>query len=67
MKSLIEVFKMDVIPKKQRVDVIIKLGRAINNQYGMSLTEPLVYELVKILDPQNELLQDEEFIKRANK
>jgi len=67
MKELIDVFKMDVLPGNIRARVIIKLGRAIDNEHGMSLTGPIVFELVSILDPQNELLKDEDFIKRANK
>ena len=63
MKELIEVFRMTEIDSKTRVKIIIKLGRAINDQMGMNITEPLVYELVMILDPENEILSKEHYIK----
>lgn len=59
MKSLIEVFRMNEVDPKTRAKIIIQLGRAINAQYAMNITEPLVYELVKQLDPDNEIIQDE--------
>ena len=62
MKSLIEVFRMEEISPKVRAGIIIRLGQAINNQYGMNLTEALVYELISILDPDNKILIDEHFI-----
>jgi hypothetical protein len=62
MKSIIEVFRMDEISKKSRAKIIIKLGRAINYQYGANVTEPLVFELVSILDPENKILQDEHYL-----
>jgi hypothetical protein len=54
--SLIEVFRMEEIEKKTRASVIIKLGVAINSQFGSNVTEPIVYELVKLLDPDNSIL-----------
>ena len=65
MQSLIEVFRMDEISKKQRANVIIQLGHAINAQYAMNLTEGLVYELVSILDPDNEIMKDEFYKSKA--
>ena len=62
MKALIEVFRMEEISPKVRAGIIIRLGQAINNQYGMNLTEALVYELVLILDPNNKILDNENFI-----
>jgi hypothetical protein len=59
MTELIEVFRMEEIKPHTRAEVIIKLGRAINNQMGMNITEPIVAELVKILDPDNKILQKE--------
>ncbi len=63
MEAIIDVFRMTEIAPKVRAEIIIKLGRAINDQYGMNITEPLVGELVLTLDPQNPLLTDE-FCKR---
>lgn len=67
MKSIIDVFAMDEIKPETRAKVIIKLGRAINDQYAMNITEPLVFELVSILDPENDILKNEHFIKLATK
>ena len=53
MNALIEVFRMTEISAQTRVKVLIKLGNLINYQYGANVTEPLVYELVKLLDPKN--------------
>jgi len=63
MNNLIEVFRMEELPKKVRAKVIIKLGRGINNQLGMNATEEIVYELVKILEPENPILSDEHYLK----
>lgn len=65
MKSIIDVFRMDEVSKKTRAKIIIKLGRAINDQYAMNVTEGLVFELVSILDPDNEILTDEHYLKRV--
>jgi len=62
MQELIEVFRMDEISPKVRAGIIIRLGQAINNQYGMNLTEALVYELVSVLEPGNKILTDDHFV-----
>ena len=64
MKELIDIFRMTEISKETRIEIIIKLGDGINREHGMNLTEPLVYELVKALDPKNKLLTDEYFLSR---
>jgi hypothetical protein len=61
MQSLIEVFRMEEVRPKTRASIIIKLGKAINDQYAMNITEPLVYELVKQLDPDNEEIKSEHY------
>jgi hypothetical protein len=61
MQSLIEVFRMEEVRPKTRASIIIQLGRAINDQYAMNITEPLVYELVKQLDPDNDEIKDERY------
>ena len=53
MKDLIDVFRMNEISVETRIKIIIQLGYAINNRYGANLTNRLVYELVKALDPDN--------------
>ena len=57
MREIIDVFRMDEIDKKTRAKVIVRLGGLINHKYGSNITEPLVYELVKILDPTNENIE----------
>ena len=67
MKEIIEIFRMTEIDSKIRARIIIKLGRAINDQMGMNITEPIVYELVKLLDKENDILSDEHYIKMWQK
>ena len=59
MQALIEVFRMVEVTPQTRVRIIIQLGNAINMEYGMNVTQPLVYELVKQLDPDNEEIKNE--------
>lgn len=59
MQALIEVFRMVEVTPQTRVRIIIQLGKAINMEHGMNITEPLVYELVKQLDPDNEEIRNE--------
>lgn len=61
MKELIDVFRMNEIDPKTRARIIIKLGKAINYEYASNLTEGIVFELVSILDPDNEILKDEHY------
>lgn len=61
MKDLIEVFRMNEIDKKTRARVIIKLGNMINYEHGANVTEDIVYELVMILDPENEVIKEERY------
>jgi len=66
ISSLIDVLKMEDTEKKTRAAVIITLGIAINHEFGSNATEPLVYELVRILDPQNAILENEHYKRMAN-
>ena len=61
MKDLIEVFRMYELDKKTRARVIIKLGDMINYTHGANITEDIVYELVMILDPENEVIKAERY------
>lgn len=58
MKELIDVFRMSELSAEARVNLIIKMGRLINDEHCANITEPVVYELVKILDPKHEILQN---------
>jgi len=66
MKSLIEVFRMTEVSNKVRANIIVKLGRAINDEYGMNITEPLVAELVYQLDAEHEIFKNEMYLKHVN-
>ncbi len=66
ISALIDVFKMDAVEPKTRAKVIIQLGCAINYEFGANATEPLVYELVKILDPENPVLKKEMYTRHLN-
>ena len=63
MKDLIEVFRMVEISEKLRAKIIIKMGNLINHQYSDNITEGVVYELVSILDPENEILEQDRYKK----
>lgn len=63
ISSIIEVFRMSEIKQETRAKIIIKLGGAINDEFGMNITEPLVYELVSLLDPSNKILKEEHYLK----
>jgi hypothetical protein len=66
MKSLIEVFRMTEVSNKVRANIIVKLGIAINDQYAMNITQPLVAELVYQLDPEHEIFKNEMYLKHVN-
>lgn len=66
MKSLIDVFRMTEVSEKTRASIIVKLGRAINHEYGMNITEPLVAELVYKLDAEHEIFKNEAYLKHVN-
>lgn len=63
MEALIQVFRMTEVNAQTRAKIIIRLGQAINDKMAMNITEPLVYELVKELDPENPILTDEHYLK----
>lgn len=63
MKELIEIFRMSEIDPKTRARVIIKLGIALNNQMAANYTESIVFELVSLLDPDNDILTNERYSK----
>ena len=63
MESLITVFRMSEVSKEAREKIIIQLGHAINGQFGMNLTEPLVFELVSVLNPDSKILSDPHYLK----
>ncbi len=53
MQSIIEVFRMNELSAETRKNIIVELGRAINDQYGMNITGDLVKELVLALELLN--------------
>lgn len=56
MQALIDVFRMNEVNPQIRAKIIIQLGRVINDEHSMNITEDLVHELVRVLDPENEIL-----------
>jgi len=66
MESIIQIFRMTELSIETRIKIIIKLGVAINYQFGSNCTEPLVYELVLALDPDNEIKNDEQYLRIIN-
>lgn len=54
MGELIDIFRMKEVPHLIRVEIIRKLGEAINHQYTMNITNELVEVLVKELLRQME-------------
>lgn len=56
MNELVAIFRMSEISIATRCRLIIRLGEYINDQYGMNMTEALVYELILALDPTHEIL-----------
>lgn len=67
MRELIDVFRMSELEPKVRAKLIIRLGELINNEYASNVTEAIVYELVEILDPTNDILNDEHYKKAAGR
>jgi hypothetical protein len=61
MQAIIDIYRMNEISVPTRVSIIKKLGHAINNQFGNNITEPLVYELVLSLDPNNEIRNNTQY------
>lgn len=57
MRELIDVFRMHELTEQTRINIIIKLGEVINHKYAANITEPLVYELVKALDSNNQQVE----------
>ena len=61
MREIIDVFRMNEISEKARVKIILQLGELINKQYAANITQPIVYELVILLDPFNKEVKSKEF------
>lgn len=58
MKELLDIYRMTEISVEVRCRLIIQVGQLINHQYASNVTEPLVHELLMLLDPQHFLLKD---------
>ena len=61
MQAMLDVFKMEEISVKTRIKIIKELGTAINYRYSSNVTEPLVIELVLLLDKDNAIVNDEHY------
>jgi len=60
---LFDIYRASEIKPETRISLIKKMGGAINNSVGMNLTEPLVYELVLLLDANDPIKDDEHYRK----
>lgn len=67
MKEIIDVFRMNEVDPKTRAKIILELGRMINHQHGANITELLVIELVKQIDPENEEIKGQHYAYYINK
>jgi len=54
MESIIQIFRMDELSVETRINIMKKLGTAINYQYAANCTEELITELILALDPEKE-------------
>lgn len=61
MSAIIDVFQMEEISKKKRASIIIELGSAINMSLGGNYTESLVWELVEVIDPENDIFKNQRY------
>ena len=61
VSSLIDVFRMNEISPEVRERIIRRLGFAINDSFGMNLTEELVCELVLALNPSSKIKEEEHY------
>ncbi len=66
MQAIIDVFRMTELNTKTRVKIIKKLGEVINYDYGANVTEPIVYELVLALEPDDCIKTDEIDLRHLN-
>lgn len=62
MKELIDVFRMTEISVAVRCKLIVEIGSLINAQYGSNVTESLVLELVRTLDPNHPVCSDPHYL-----
>lgn len=65
MKDLIEIYRMTEVSVATRCNLLVKAANLINFQCGANITEPLVYELLMLLDPNHKTLKDKTFLKLA--
>lgn len=54
---------MSELSEKTRAKIIIKLGLLLNYKMSSNISEPIVCELVAILDPENKIFSDEHYKK----
>lgn len=65
VSDLIEIYRMTEISVATRCKLLIKAGQLINNQYASNITEPLLFELLMLLDSNHPMLQDKTFLQLA--
>jgi hypothetical protein len=60
MKEIMEIFRVPELSIETKIKVIIKLGRALNDQMGMNWTDEIVAELVSILEDAKTQIEGDE-------
>jgi hypothetical protein len=65
MRDLVEIYRMTELSVEVRCRLIVKVGQLVNYQYGANVTEPIVHELLALLDSSHPLLKEEVFCKLA--
>lgn len=66
IRTLFDIFREESLPVEVRIRLINRFGTAINNELASNITEPIVYELVKQLDPDHDILKTEMMQKFGN-
>lgn len=65
ISDLFEIYRATEIHPKTRIRLLKKMGQAINYSYGANVCEPIVYELVLLLDPGDDIKTDEHYTRYA--
>lgn len=49
ISAVIDIYRMDELKPETKAKILLQLGKAINNEYGMNLTNALIKELLETL------------------
>ena len=59
MEELMNIFRMTEISVSARIRLLKKVGHLVNYQYSSNVTEPIIIELIMILDPNYDFSKDD--------